>query len=97
MKSHLKNFHAEKSTCVVCGIQVGGRDDDIDDDDRDDNDNVINDDYKTTLTTMTTMTMGMTMGMTMRMMVQVKDLKEHMGTIHTAEQDKPFKCDQCGK
>ena len=33
----------------------------------------------------------------MRMMVQVKDLKEHMGTIHTAEQDKPFKCDQCGK
>merc|ERR1712012_418024 len=47
----------------------------------------------TTLTTMTTMTMGMTM----RLMIQVKDLKEHMGTTHTAEQDKPFKCDQCGK
>ena len=93
LKSHLKNFHAEKSTCVVCGIQVRGSDHDIDDDDRDDDDNVINDDYKTTLTTMTTMTMGMTM----RMMVQVKDLKEHMGTTHTAEQDKPFKCDQCGK
>ena len=93
LKSHLKNFHAEKSTCVVCGIQVHGSDHDIGDDDRDGNDNVINDDNMTTVTTMPTMTMGMTM----RMMVQVKDLKEHMGTMHTAEQDKPFKCDQCGK
>ena len=28
---------------------------------------------------------------------EVANMKEHMGSIHTADCDKPFKCDHCGK
>ena len=28
---------------------------------------------------------------------EVANMKEHMGTMHTADYDKPFKCEQCGK
>ena len=28
---------------------------------------------------------------------QVQNMKEHIGSVHTADYNKPFKCDQCGK